>query len=182
MNFPRLSLVVGVAAVIGTGTGGPSASGQDTLPQKLHQSIEQANALTGLFEAWNDRRLRLDKQQFSDLFQGEIERAEMPADWKARRQRQWEQLPNALEARAPLTSGASLVLLGLYEDNREAFAQAEIADRDRYMLSKLYFILGEAQQTATRQGSEQIKSSHILTAVQSGWCGIWPFCLKEAQP
>lgn len=182
MQYHRLSLLVGVGAVVAAGAVERRAGAQEPVPQKLHESIEEAKSLTGILDAWNGRRLKLDKPQFTDLFQGEIERAEMPADWKARRHRQWDQLPNELEVRAPLTSGASLVLLGLYEDNREAFAQAEIDNRDQYMLSKLYFILGEAQQRATQQGSEQIKSSHILTAVQLGWCGIWPFCLKEAQP
>ena len=69
MHTHRVSRNVGVA-ILFMACAGARQGGAQELPQQLHESIEQAKSLTGILDAWNGRRLKLDKPQFTDLFQG----------------------------------------------------------------------------------------------------------------
>ena len=154
-----------------------TSSGQEPVRRELQKAIQESDPLVETFEAWNHRTLVLQKKDFTEVFAADLGRVEQPDGWKESRMKLWQSLPDEIEPRIPLSTGAELFLLGLYEDNRAQFVEETGGER-QILLSKLYYILGRSQQIARAQDSERILAHHTLAAVQQGWCGIWPFCLR----
>lgn len=182
------SMTVGrvmAAAMVAWATMESSALAQDAeIKQQLTEAISAADPLTDLITRWNSGELELSKSAYTATFRADLTNSLLPDNLKENRFQQWQRLPAALEPSRPLSPGASLVLLGLFEDNREQFAeQTGGGEAGAAMLaSKLYFVLTIAQDSAEERDSEFIEAADVFAGLQQGWCSLWPICLRSSQP
>ena len=185
MRTQSMTICRVVAALAAWGTLESAAPAQDTeIEQRLTEAISAAGPLTDLIRQWNSGDIELKRDAYTAMFRDDLANSPLSENLRANRLQQWQRLPAQLEPSRPLSPGATLVLLGLFEDNREQFAEQSGGGETAAVIlaSKLYFVLSIAQDSAAQRESETISSIDIFAGLQQGWCGIWPFCLRSPRP
>ncbi len=146
---------------------------------------KQYGELLTIFQQWNEKKLTLSKSEFGDDFRAEIERLapSEPEGWGKSRIALWERLGPKLSPELQLSTGAQVLLLGLYSENSQEFLQTyPDSNRRTYRLQlKLYLILSLAQDSAKKSKASEIQSSEVFVAIRQAFTGLWPFC-HRAKP
>jgi hypothetical protein len=147
-------------------------------PELLERLNGTPEYLFQAFDEWNDQR-PVEKVTFSEIVESDIARIgrDRQPTWEAPRFVLWRELPQILKPELRASPGARFVLLGLFQENIEAF-QRTIDGREAQALharAKVYFTLSVAQAVARSRRSQAIEGSHVLLAVQQGSYSFWPF-------
>lgn len=143
----------------------------------------QFKELIGIFNRWNEKDFKLQRESFDEDFKSDIRRSAPfePETWRTTRLNLWEKLPTELSASLPLTGDAQAMLCSLYDENAASFV-TEYQDeyqRNHHLEAKLYLILALAQDAAEKEQTSEIRPSHLLPALSKAWTGLYPFCPRR---
>lgn len=165
------------------------AKAQDDRPQAPSQEVLESHVercfgevypvLFQTLREWNAERPRWQKEQYTALFEADLEAnaAQKPAAWLRDRRQLWASLPRELQVELPIAASSQLILIGSYADNAAAFQERfSVKEQQQRLQAKLYLILALAQDSAMRTKERTIQASHVLLAMMRGYTGLWPLC------
>ena len=139
--------------------------------------------LLGLLELWNSKDLLLKKADFAADFIAEVGELapHEPPGWQEAVETLWRGAKAEVRPALRLSTGAEVLLIGLYSENAAAFRQLypSAKARDHRLRMKLFVILSAAQEEAEGSKSGEIRPSQVFQAMRRAFTGFFPLCPRK---